>query len=131
MHTIHSLLAAIGHHPEIDSLPFLTLLMFLRYAHHLKDDVLQPQPHFVSVTTAPKVLLPSIASFLSKVLGISLEATEVLWPMISEVVWGLPTPEEADTVEGILFDSMVIHTVSVSQLFSCLSSLTSILLSSA
>ncbi|KAF8426821.1 hypothetical protein L210DRAFT_987136 [Boletus edulis BED1] len=103
MHTIHSLLAAVEHHPAVASLPFSTLLTFLRCAHRLKDDILQPQPHSISVLCAPEVLPPSITHFLAAYLDISIDDIAILWSMVGDLVWSLPTPEEADMLEEDAF----------------------------
>ncbi|KAG6375794.1 hypothetical protein JVT61DRAFT_2647 [Boletus reticuloceps] len=103
MHTIHSLLTAIEHHPVVASLPFSTLLTFLRCAHRLKDDILQPQPHSISVLCAPEVLPPSITCFLAAFLDISIDDIAILWSVVSDIVWSLPTPEEADALEEDAF----------------------------
>ena len=56
MHNIHSLLASIKDNLVLGLLPFSALFTFLHCAHHLKDDILQPQPHVASVTAAPDTL---------------------------------------------------------------------------
>ena len=103
MHTILSFLAAIEHHPIIASLPFSTLLTFFRCAQRLKDDIVQPQPHSISVDTAPDVLPPSITHFFASFLGVPTEAVALLWPVVGNIVWSLPLPEEADALEEDAF----------------------------
>jgi hypothetical protein len=103
MHTILSFLAALEGHPTIVALPFSTLLTFFQCAHRLKDDILQPQPHFISVDTAPEVLPPAIMHFFASFLGIPIDAVAILWSVVGNVVWSLPPPEEADTLEEDAF----------------------------
>ena len=103
MHTILSFLAALEGHPTIAALPFSTLLTFLRCAHRLKDDILQPQPHSISIDAAPEVLPPAITHFFASFLGIPIDTVAVLWSAVGNVVWSLPLPEEADALEEDAF----------------------------
>jgi len=68
----------------------------------LKDDILLPQPHTVSVTSAPDVLPPSITEFISTSFDISQDAVGVLWDTVKDIVWVLPTEsEEVEEVEAL------------------------------
>lgn len=96
MHTIRSLLAAVEQHPALASLPFSSLLTFLRYAYPLKDDILQPQPHFVSVAVAPEFVPPSVLQFLMSSLDIPISDVEALWSVTGDIIWSLSPPEEVD-----------------------------------
>ncbi|KAG1880155.1 hypothetical protein F4604DRAFT_1922835 [Suillus subluteus] len=46
---ITSLFAAMQQHHQLATMPFLDLTTFLRCTSLLKDDIIQPQPHTVSV----------------------------------------------------------------------------------
>jgi hypothetical protein len=109
MHTILSFLAALEGHPTIAALPFSTLLIFLQCAHRLKDDILQPQPHFISVDAAPEVLPSAIMYFFASFLGIPIDAVTILWSVVGNVVWSLPPPEEADALEEDAFRQCSAH----------------------
>ncbi|KAF8440234.1 hypothetical protein L210DRAFT_3356287, partial [Boletus edulis BED1] len=71
--------------------------------HCLKDNILQPQPHSISVLCTPEVLPPSITRFLAAYLDISIDNIAILWSMVGDLVWSLPTPEEADALEEDAF----------------------------
>ncbi|KIK31947.1 hypothetical protein CY34DRAFT_102479 [Suillus luteus UH-Slu-Lm8-n1] len=81
-------------------LSYITFQRFLHCLSALKDDILQPQPHTVSVTAAPEVLPPVITEFLSESFHITLEAVDMLWDVVKEIVWVLLTKaDERETVE--------------------------------
>ena len=72
----------------------------LRCASALKDDILQPQPHVVSVIAPPDVLPPIITEFLSDSFHITLEAVDMLWDVVKDIMWVLPTElEEREAVK--------------------------------
>ncbi|KAG1875510.1 hypothetical protein DFJ58DRAFT_756725 [Suillus subalutaceus] len=96
---IASVFSALRHTPELMELSYITFQRFLRCSSALKDDILQPQPHTVSVTAAPDVLPPIIMEFLSKSFDIMLEAVDMLWDVVKDIVWVLPT--EADEWEAV------------------------------
>ncbi|KIK35919.1 hypothetical protein CY34DRAFT_95289 [Suillus luteus UH-Slu-Lm8-n1] len=84
-------------------MPFLDLMAFLRCASLLKDDILQPQPHTISVLIAPEILPPSINEFLAERFVISEDAVDVLWDILKDLVWILPTAGEAADEEEETF----------------------------
>ncbi|KAG1890424.1 uncharacterized protein F5891DRAFT_1198229 [Suillus fuscotomentosus] len=75
---ITSLFAAMQQHDQLATMSFLNLTTFLRCTSLLKDDILQPQPHTVSVLVAPNILPPSINKFLAERVNISEDAVDVL-----------------------------------------------------
>lgn len=92
---ISSVFAAMQQHEQLAAMPFLDLMAFLRCASLLKDDILQPQPHTISVLIAPEILPPSINEFLAERFVISEDAVDVLWDILKDLVWILPTAGEA------------------------------------
>jgi hypothetical protein len=79
---ISSVFAAMQQHEQLVAMPFLDLMAFLRCASLLKDDILQPQPHTISVLIAPEILPPSINEFLAERFVISEDAHQVFdWTM--------------------------------------------------
>ncbi|KAG1741031.1 hypothetical protein EDD22DRAFT_959108 [Suillus occidentalis] len=68
---ISSVFAAMQQHEQLVTMPFLDVMAFLRCASLLKDDILQPQPHTVSDTV------------------------DVLWDILKDFVWMIPTAGEA------------------------------------
>ncbi|KAG1863673.1 hypothetical protein F4604DRAFT_1929075 [Suillus subluteus] len=76
---IASMFLALRHTPELMELSYITFQCFLRCSSALKGDILQPQPHTVSVTAAPDALPPIITEFLSNSFDIMLEAVDMLW----------------------------------------------------
>ncbi|KAG1722830.1 uncharacterized protein EDB91DRAFT_1034169, partial [Suillus paluster] len=69
----------------------------------LKDDIIQPQPHTVSIMAAPNILPPSITNFLSDVVAISPESVDALWDIMKDLAWVLPTVNEARADEENAF----------------------------
>ncbi|KAG2366724.1 hypothetical protein BDR07DRAFT_1479946 [Suillus spraguei] len=69
----------------------------------LKDDIMQPQPHTISVLIVPDILPPSINEFLAERVAISEDAVDVLWDIVKDLVWMLPTTGEAATEEDKIF----------------------------
>ncbi|KIK91955.1 hypothetical protein PAXRUDRAFT_148350 [Paxillus rubicundulus Ve08.2h10] len=67
------------YHPKLTTMTYLNLHTFICCASHLKDDILQPQPHTVSVVIASAVLPPSITGFLAIIAGISVNP---LWDIM-------------------------------------------------
>ncbi|KAG1803607.1 uncharacterized protein HD556DRAFT_1483302 [Suillus plorans] len=65
------------------------LTSFLRRAKILKEDILQPQPHHVSIFCTPPFLPASVAGFLAASLDMPPEAVEVLWSLVKDIVWEL------------------------------------------
>ncbi|KAG1731337.1 uncharacterized protein EDB91DRAFT_1085097 [Suillus paluster] len=97
---IASVFSALNHNPELKDLSCINFQRLLRCASALKDDVLQPQPHMVSVIAPPDILPPIITEFLSDLFHITLEAVDMLWDVVKDIVWVLPTElEEREAVE--------------------------------
>ncbi|KIJ05355.1 hypothetical protein PAXINDRAFT_21371 [Paxillus involutus ATCC 200175] len=67
VHDVVHVFSAMQHHPELATMTYLNLHTFIRCASHLKDDILQPQPHTVFVIVAPAVLPLSITGILASV----------------------------------------------------------------
>ena len=81
-------------------LSYIAFQRLLRCASALKDDILQPRPHVVSVIAPPDVLPPIITEFLSDSFHITLEAVDMLWDVVKDIMWVLPTElEEREAVE--------------------------------
>ncbi|KAG1892917.1 uncharacterized protein F5891DRAFT_1197022 [Suillus fuscotomentosus] len=100
---ISSLFAAIRHHDELADMSLLNLTHFIRRAHLLKDNILQPQPHTEPVTIAPEVIPPSITTFLSQSFNISVDAVDHLWEIMKDLVWTLPDAAEEQADEEASF----------------------------
>jgi hypothetical protein len=100
---IASMFSALNHNPELKELSYIAFQHLLRCASALKDDILQPQPHIVSVTAAPDVLPPIITEFLSDSFHITLEAVDMLWDVVKDIVWVLPTEVEERKAVEIMF----------------------------
>ncbi|KAG1760187.1 hypothetical protein EDD22DRAFT_902304 [Suillus occidentalis] len=83
---VGSLFLAIRQHRELAAMSYINLGRFLRYASLLKDDIIQPQPHTISIMAAPDILPPSITSFLS-VVAISPESVDALWDITKDLAW--------------------------------------------
>ena len=93
-------LGALGQHPELKALSYIEFARFLHCTSALKDDILQPQPHTISILTAPDVLPPIITEFLSDSFHVTHDAVDTLWDLVKDVVWELPTAaEEREAVE--------------------------------
>ncbi|KAG1812457.1 uncharacterized protein BJ212DRAFT_1483097 [Suillus subaureus] len=76
---IGSVFAAMQQHEQLAAMPFLDLMAFLRCASLLKNNILQPQPHTVS------------------------DDVDVLWNILKDLVWMLPTAGEAADEEEETF----------------------------
>jgi hypothetical protein len=63
---ISSVFAAMQQHEQLATMPFLDLTAFLWCTSLLKDDILQPQLHTVSVLIMPDILPPSVNEFLAE-----------------------------------------------------------------
>ncbi|KAG2152954.1 hypothetical protein DEU56DRAFT_850012, partial [Suillus clintonianus] len=100
---IRSLFSAMQQHDQLAIMPFLDLTTFLRCASLLKDDILQSQPHTVSVLIAPDVLPPSVNEFLAERFAFSEDTVDVLWDIVKDLVWMLPTAGEAADEEEEIF----------------------------
>ncbi|KAG1724048.1 uncharacterized protein EDB91DRAFT_1087613 [Suillus paluster] len=100
---ITSLFAAMQQHHQLATMPFLDLTTFLRCTSLLKDDILQSQPHTVSVLIAPDVLPPSVNEFLAERFAFSKDTVDVLWDIIKDLIWMLPTAGEAANQEEEIF----------------------------
>jgi hypothetical protein len=92
---IGSIFAAMQQHAKLAAMPFLDFNLFLRCASQLKDDILQPQPHTISVLVAPEVLPPSINTFLAAQATLLEEAVDILWGITKDLIWALPTLAQA------------------------------------
>ncbi|KIK37634.1 hypothetical protein CY34DRAFT_68925, partial [Suillus luteus UH-Slu-Lm8-n1] len=57
------------------------------YASLLKDDIIQPQLHTISIIAASDILPPSITSFLSYVITILSKFIDVLWDIMKDLAW--------------------------------------------
>ncbi|KAG1766287.1 hypothetical protein EDD22DRAFT_878527 [Suillus occidentalis] len=84
---VGSLFLAIRKHRELAAMSYIDLGRFLRYASLLKDDIIQPQPHTISIMAAPDILPPSITSFLPDVVAISPESVDALWDITKDLAW--------------------------------------------
>jgi hypothetical protein len=84
-------------------LPFNSLTSFLRRAKILKEDILQPQPHHVSIFRAPPFLPASVTSFLAASLEMPPEAVGILWSLVKDIVWELPSSAEASADDETAF----------------------------
>ncbi|KAG1850679.1 hypothetical protein F4604DRAFT_1661024 [Suillus subluteus] len=100
---VGSLFSAMRQHHELAAMSYIDLSRFLRYASLLKDDIIQPQPHTVSIMAAPDILPPSITNFLSDAVAISPESVDALWDITKDLAWVLPTVDEARADEETAF----------------------------
>ncbi|KIK35164.1 hypothetical protein CY34DRAFT_96614, partial [Suillus luteus UH-Slu-Lm8-n1] len=76
---------------------------FLHCTKILKEDILQPQPHHVSIFRAPPFLPASVTSFLAASLEMPPEAVGVLWSLVKDIVWELPSSTEASADDETAF----------------------------
>lgn len=100
---IGSLFDSVHCHPLLADLPFNSFTSFLRRAKILKEDILQPQPHHVSIFRAPPFLPASVTSFLAASLEMPPEAVGVLWSLVKDIVWELPSSAEASADDETAF----------------------------
>ncbi|KAG2133107.1 hypothetical protein BD769DRAFT_1354177, partial [Suillus cothurnatus] len=69
----------------------------------IKDDILLPQPHAISTSSAPHFLPPSITEFLGESFSLSQHAVHVLWLAVKDIVWTLPGKNEEQEALGTIF----------------------------
>jgi hypothetical protein len=92
---VRSIFAAMQQHAELAAMPFLDFNLSPHCASQLKDNILQPQPHTISILVAPEVLPPSINTFLAVLATLSEDAVDVLWGITKDLIWTLPTLAQA------------------------------------
>jgi hypothetical protein len=96
------------------SLPFQSLkwkqiVDFFTFVSRLKDPILLAQPAGVSVTEAPDVLPPSVATFLGGSCNITVSAVTHCWKILQMTIW---TYTESD-VEAAFAEHGVKHSLSM------------------
>ncbi|KAG2337042.1 hypothetical protein BDR05DRAFT_1063436 [Suillus weaverae] len=100
---ISSLLTSLQGHPTLARISLVDLVSFMRHLHLLKDDILQPQPHNVSIMHAPDVLLQSIVGFLVASLNLLPNVVDALWSIMKDLVWVMPSSAEMDASDEAAF----------------------------
>ncbi|KAG1869641.1 hypothetical protein F4604DRAFT_1584271 [Suillus subluteus] len=95
---IGSLFDSVHCHPLLTDLTFNSFTSFLCRAKILKEDILQPQPHHVSIFCMPPFLPASVTSFLAASLEMPPEAVGVLWSLVKDIMWELPSSADDKTV---------------------------------
>ncbi|KAG1904180.1 uncharacterized protein F5891DRAFT_1184364 [Suillus fuscotomentosus] len=100
---IGSLFDSVLHHPLLADLPFNSFTSFLCRTKILKEDILQPQPHHVSIFCAPPFLPASVTGFLAASLDMPPETVKVLWSLVKDIMWELPSSAEASADDETAF----------------------------
>jgi hypothetical protein len=98
-----TLFSGLSNEPELAGLSYLSLTRFIHSASMIKDDILLPQPHAISTSSAPHFLPPSITEFLGESFSLSQHAVHVLWLAVKDIVWTLPGKNEEQEALGTIF----------------------------